>query len=262
MTSMSDSAPLLRFVIFAAALALLLLLERLRPFVPTPPGRLAVRLSNLTLSVLGAAAPRGLLALLPVAAAGWSGAQHLGLFRVLGLPVGLAGVLGFLLLDLAVYLQHQAFHRLGWLWRLHAVHHSDLHLDATTAVRFHPGEILISLLWKSAVVALLGVPAGAAIAFAIVLNVSALLTHANLALPPALDQFVRTLLVTPTMHRWHHSTRLAESMTNFGFALSVWDRLFSSYDGRGAERTTLRIGLPGTSAAAPVGLWAMITTKL
>jgi sterol desaturase/sphingolipid hydroxylase (fatty acid hydroxylase superfamily) len=120
-------------------------------------------------------------------------------------------------------------HKVRPLWRLHRVHHSDLDFDTTTGVRFHPLEILLSMIYKALLVAALGAPAVSAVAFEILLNASSLFTHGNVRLPSALDKAIKLVLVTPDMHRVHHSVRRDETDSNYGFNLSVWDRLFRSY---------------------------------
>lgn len=168
--------------------------------------------------------PLGLIGL-----AEWAQATQTGLFHVLAVPGWAAFLLALILLDLAVWFQHWATHRITFLWRLHRVHHADPDIDVTTAFRFHPIEIALSALWKGAVVVILGAPALAVFVFEIALNALAQFNHANLALPPRLERALRILIVTPHMHRVHHSVVHAESMRNFGFCLSVWDRLFGQY---------------------------------
>lgn len=184
---------------------------------------------NLGVVALSALLARLLLPIAPLGAALWSAQHGLGLFRALALPDGFSGIVCLFLLDLAVYWQHRIFHTLRPLWRIHRMHHADVDLDASTGVRFHPVEILLSLLLKIGLVVLLGAPAWAVLTFEVVLNGSAMFNHANLALPAWFDRLLRTILVTPDMHRVHHSTDMREANRNFGFCLSCWDRLFLSY---------------------------------
>ncbi|HET9700669.1 MAG TPA: sterol desaturase family protein, partial [Burkholderiales bacterium] len=128
-----------------------------------------------------------------------------------------------------IYLQHVMFHAVPVLWRLHRVHHADPDFDVTTGARFHPIEILLSMLIKLAVIALLGAPAVAVLAFEILLNAAAMFNHANVRLPDGVDRILRWFLVTPDMHRIHHSMEVAEANSNFGFNLPWWDRLFATY---------------------------------
>jgi sterol desaturase/sphingolipid hydroxylase (fatty acid hydroxylase superfamily) len=168
----------------------------------------------------------------PAAAVGvaiWADATGFGLFNVVSLPPIWAGLFCFVVLDFAVWLEHVASHKWKWLWRIHRVHHSDTGFDVTTALRFHPAEIIVSMLWKGAVVALLGVPVLAVLIFEIVLNGSAMFNHANVKLPLAFDHLLRRAIVTPDMHRVHHSQDVAETNSNYGFNFSFWDRLFGTY---------------------------------
>jgi sterol desaturase/sphingolipid hydroxylase (fatty acid hydroxylase superfamily) len=153
--------------------------------------------------------------------------------------------LAVVLLDLAIYAQHVVFHHVPALWRLHRMHHADTEFDATTGLRFHPLEILLSLGIKIAVVVALGAPAVAVLAFEILLNASSVFSHGNIALPRAVDAPLRGVLVTPDMHRVHHSVVRAETDSNYGFCLSWWDRLFGTYrEAPEAGRDGVTIGLP------------------
>jgi len=172
------------------------------------------------------------LVLLPAWVAGWAAGQQVGLFYTLELAGWLAVVLSVLLLDGVIYWQHRLFHRVPWLWRLHKMHHSDVDVDTTTALRFHPVEIVLSAVIKCAVIVAFGVPVLAVLVFEIILNGTALFNHSNLRLPVGWDARVRWLLVTPDMHRIHHSVEQGEHNSNFGFNLSCWDRWFGSYTER------------------------------
>lgn len=152
-----------------------------------------------------------------------------GLLNSLHTPVELAIVLTLLVLDMAIYAQHIVTHKWSLLWRLHQVHHSDLAFDATTAVRFHPFEIVLSLLFKSVCIVLLGAHPLAVVAFEIILNAAATFNHSNIAITEKWDSWLRYVLVTPDMHRIHHSTHRAEMDSNYGFSVSWWDRLFKTY---------------------------------
>ncbi len=169
---------------------------------------------------------------LPAGAVGmaWVAAERgWGLFHVLGAHPGVAVVGSVVLLDLAIYLQHVVFHAVPALWRLHMVHHADLDFDVTTGTRFHPIEILLSMLIKMAVVVLLGAPALAVLIFELLLNATAMFNHGNVHLPGWLDRPARWIVVTPDMHRVHHSVKRRECNSNFGFNLPWWDRLLGTY---------------------------------
>ncbi len=152
-----------------------------------------------------------------------------GLFNILDLPGWVAVIGAMLLLDLAIYLQHIMFHAVPGLWRLHRMHHADLEFDTTTGLRFHPVEILISMGVKLAVVAALGPPAVAVLLFEVVLNASALFNHANITLPAGVDRVLRLFVVTPDMHRVHHSVDPRETNSNYGFNVPWWDRILGTY---------------------------------
>lgn len=138
-------------------------------------------------------------------------------------------MLSLFLFDLIIYWQHRVFHQVPWLWRFHQVHHSDNAIDVTTGIRFHPIEILLSVGVKFAAIFLFGFSAVSIILFEILLNVLALFNHSNVRIPPLLDKVIRLFIVTPDMHRVHHSCRSDEHNRNFGFNISVWDRIFGSY---------------------------------
>ena len=186
--------------------------------------------------------------LVPTAAVGaalFAAGRGWGLFHVAGLRLSVAALLGFLVLDLVIYAQHVVFHKVPLLWRLHRMHHADLDIDVTTGGRFHPFEILISMLIKIATVIAFGIPVVAVVLFEVVLNATSLFNHANVSMPPALDRIFRLLVVTPDMHRVHHSILRRETDSNFGFNLPWWDRLFGTYRAApeaGHDRIT--IGLP------------------
>jgi sterol desaturase/sphingolipid hydroxylase (fatty acid hydroxylase superfamily) len=167
-----------------------------------------------------------------------------GLFNILPLPAWLAIPPAVLLLDLTIYGQHVAFHAVPLLWRLHRTHHADLEFDVTTGLRFHPGEILLSMAIKLAAVAVLGAPPLAVLIFEILLNATSLFNHGNVRLPLGLDRLLRLIVVTPDMHRVHHSIDRPETNSNFGFNLPWWDRLFGTYRAQpalGHERMTIGI---------------------
>jgi sterol desaturase/sphingolipid hydroxylase (fatty acid hydroxylase superfamily) len=154
-----------------------------------------------------------------------------GLLSAVSLPAWLGFAIGVVLLDLVIYFQHVAFHAVPTLWRLHRVHHADQDFDITTGTRFHPIEILVSTLIKCAAVAAIGASPVAVLVFEILLNATAMFNHANASLPRAVDRWVRWLVVTPDMHRVHHSVLYDETSSNFGFNLPWWDRLFGTYRG-------------------------------
>jgi sterol desaturase/sphingolipid hydroxylase (fatty acid hydroxylase superfamily) len=201
--------------------------------------------NNLGILLLDAALVRLLIPVAAVGVAVISSQRGWGLLNITPWPVWLEAVVGFLALDLAIYVQHVAFHKMPLLWRLHRMHHADLDIDVSTGLRFHPIEIVLSMLIKMAVVALVGIPAVAVVAFEVVLNATSMFNHSNAAMPLWLDRVVRLIVVTPDMHRVHHSMKHHETDSNFGFNLPWWDRLFGTYRAQPeAGHEGMTIGLP------------------
>jgi sterol desaturase/sphingolipid hydroxylase (fatty acid hydroxylase superfamily) len=184
---------------------------------------------NLLLVAVDTLAVRFVLPLVPVSAALIAAERGWGLFNLLALPIWLEIVVSVIALDFAIYLQHRLFHSVSWLWRLHRMHHADLEFDVTTGLRFHPLEILLSLGIKLVTVAALGAPALAVLIFEVVLNATSMFNHGNVRLPDWLDSYLRLVVVTPEMHRVHHSIVRRETNSNYGFNLPWWDRLFGTY---------------------------------
>ncbi len=189
-------------------------------------------LNNLGLAAVSAAILQSGIFLLPVSFAYAARSRGIGVFNQYYGLVWEKWIAAIVLLDLIIYLRHILFHSVPVLWRMHQVHHSDLDLDVTTAIRFHPFEIIISLLIKLTAVAAFGFPPGAVLTFEILINAAAMFNHANIYIPEGIDRILRLFLVTPDMHRVHHSVIIKESNTNFGFSLSVWDRLCGTYKAR------------------------------
>lgn len=222
----------IRLGIFLGLFGLLALAEWAWPQrarVQSQPHRWA---TNWALSLLNTGLLRLMAFVLPALAVGAAvdaGAMGWGLFNMLGWPIWLEGLLAVLILDFAIWGQHLITHKIPLLWRLHRVHHADRDLDVSSAIRFHPIEIGLSMLLKIGLVYLLGPHFIAVIVFEILLNATALFTHANLRLPPKADAVLRLVFVTPDMHIIHHSAKRAEHDSNYGFALSIWDRVFGTY---------------------------------
>ena len=244
-----------RLWLFLGLLATLSLAERLRPGGNPPQRRTQRWPAHLAVVALDTLLARLLLPAGAFGAALWAQSAGIGLFNLRpdALPVWLEAVLAILLLDLAIYWQHRWLHSVSWLWRLHRTHHTDTTLDATSALRFHPLEILLSLAYKCALAVALGVDPAVLLAFEALLSSFALITHANIALPPRLDHLLRRVLVTPAMHWIHHSTHRDEQQRNFGFHISVWDRLFGSYAAQPRDRPQT-FGVEGVEAARATGI--------
>jgi len=224
-----QSEPLVRLAVFLVVFTAVALWEAFAPRRKRSLARSARWPHNLGLLLVDAAVLRIFApgAAIAVAVAGEE--RGWGLLPAFPLPAWIAVPLAVALLDLAIYFQHVSFHAVPALWRLHRVHHADLEFDVTTGTRFHPIEILISTAIKCAAVAAIGAAAIAVLAFEVLLNATAMFNHANALLPQRLDRRLRWLVVTPDMHRVHHSAAYNESSSNFGFNLPWWDRLFGTY---------------------------------
>ena len=227
--------PTIRLVAFLGVLVAMVLWEVAAPRRRRDIPRVIRWTNNLALVVVDTAILRLTFPILAVGLAVMAEDRSWGLFNNIDVPVWVAIVISMLLLDLAIYLQHVMFHAVPGLWRLHRMHHADLDFDATTGLRFHPVEILISMGIKLAVVAALGPPAVAVLLFEVILNATALFNHANINLPRPLDRVLRLIVVTPDMHRVHHSVDPRETNSNFGFNLPWWDRLLGTYIAQPAQ---------------------------
>jgi len=218
-----------RLIAFASVLALMLLLETLFPRKQRVQARPRRWLTNLGLVLIDSVAVRLLLPVAAIGTAEFAASKGWGLFNLLAAPAWLEIILAILILDMLIYWQHVASHLIPMLWNVHQVHHLDRDFDTTTGVRFHPIEIVLSMLYKMVCVLLLGPAAVAVFLFEVLLNASAMFNHANLFLPKSIDRILRLVIVTPDMHRVHHSIKTNETNSNYGFNLSIWDRLFGSY---------------------------------
>jgi len=205
------------------------ILETVRPRRERTEGRSTRWLINIGLSLVNGAVIKIVFgtALVGVAVIAKDGGW--GLLNHYNIPELPAQIIAFIILDFAIYLQHVITHSLPLLWRLHIIHHTDLDLDVTSGVRFHPFEIIVSMIYKLLIVAAIGPDPAVVILFEIVLNGSALFNHANLNIPKSLEKILRSIIVTPEMHRVHHSAQVVETNSNFGFFFSFWDRMCGTY---------------------------------
>ena len=259
----SEDTGLWRFAIFVFVLCLMAALEFVIPKRKLVAPKARRWVTNIFIAGLGSGLVRlmGAVAvpIIAMAAAVWAESQNIGLFYVLSWPYWLVCVLSIVILDFAIYLQHVASHHIPILWRLHRVHHSDRDIDVTTAVRFHPIEIGLSMLYKVAIVIALGVPVFAVFLFEVILNACAMFNHSNIKLPLWLDQVLRRIIVTPDMHRVHHSIRESETNSNYGFNLSIWDMAFRTYKSQPKDgHDKMTIGLPYYQDSNPTKLgWSL-----
>lgn len=240
-----ENETLIRFSVFLGLFAILAMAEK---FLPRRPSKRTGRwgtnwalilIDSLALRVVAIAVP-----LLAVGAAMDAQARGIGLLNQWVLPFWLEGLIAILVLDFAIWAQHLITHKVPVLWRLHQVHHADSEMDVTTAIRFHPIEIALSMGLKIGLVYALGPSAYAVVLFEIILNGTAMFNHANIRLSQPVDAAVRKVLVTPDMHRVHHSVHRDEHDSNYGFSLSIWDRMFGTYIAQPRQaHTEMEIGL-------------------
>jgi len=221
--------PAVRMAFFVAVLAAIAAWEAAAPRRPQTVSRQVRWPNNLGIVVLDTLLVRVAFPTAAVGLALVAEARDWGLMNVLPVPGWVAVVVSVVLLDLAIYLQHVLFHAVPALWRLHRMHHADLEFDVTTGLRFHPLEILVSMGIKLATVAALGPPAVAVLIFEVLLNATSMFNHGNVRIPAGLDRVLRWVVVTPDMHRVHHSVVRNETNSNFGFNLPWWDRLLGTY---------------------------------
>lgn len=185
-----------------------------------------------------------LLKVAPVGVGIFAATNNIGLFNILNIPFGVSIIFGIILLDLIIYFQHVMFHKIRILWRIHMMHHTDLDIDVTTGFRFHPIEIVLSVFIKIAAVLLFGINPISVFLFEIILNATAMFNHANAKIPLSIDKYLRLLIVTPDMHRVHHSVYRKETDSNFGFNISLWDRIFNTYIAQPKDgHKNMKIGL-------------------
>lgn len=219
----------IRLSVFIGVFTLMALLELLAPKKERALPRTKRWVTNWSLVIINSVSMRFLIPVLAVSVAQYVEQAGWGLFSFIDLPFWLECLLAIIVLDMLIYWQHVASHHLPILWRFHKVHHADRDIDVTTGARFHPIEIGLSMLYKFLCIAILGAPAFAVFVFEVLLNASAMFNHSNVRLLKGLDAVVRKFIVTPDMHRVHHSIIVPETNSNYGFFLSLWDRLFGSY---------------------------------
>lgn len=254
----------LRGTIFLGVLLACMVAEAIAPRRPRKLSRTArwrtngtmVLASNLIVRLIAIAFPL----IIATSAASYSELHQIGIFHHVNLPQWIEFVFALLILDFAVWLQHVISHNVPILWRFHKVHHSDRELDASSALRFHPGEIALSAIYKVAVILALGPSVLAVIVFEILLNACAIFNHSNLALSHTSDRIVRAFVVSPDMHRVHHSTHRDEQSKNFGFCLSIWDRALGTYVSQPMDgHARMNLGLSSQQNLKPQKLiWNMI----
>lgn len=253
----------LRLSVFLGVFTVMALAELMLPKRELTMAKGPRWLTNLSIVVIGSLVIRAMAAfavpLAAVAVAAISEKNGWGLLNQVSWPAWIEILIAVVVLDFAIWFQHLAAHKVPVLWRLHQMHHADRDIDVTTAIRFHPIEIGLSMLWKIVCVLALGASPEAVLVFEIILNGLAMFNHANVALPPRLDALLRLAIVTPDMHRVHHSVYGAEHDSNYGFNLSIWDRLFRTYTPQPRDgHRGMTIGLPEYQHEGPGRLsWSL-----
>ena len=229
MSFLIEYESIIRATVFFSLLIILASGEFLLPLAKRKCRRIKQWFTNLTLVLIDSFLMHLLLPLLAVGVAQYASQHSLGVFNLIALPSWISIILSLFMLDLLIYGQHRMMHQVPILWRLHRVHHTELGLDVTSAVRFHPIEIIFSMGIKMSFVFLMGIPVVAVILFEILLNGLALFNHSNIKLNKKFDSYLRKFIVTPSVHWIHHSQIVKETDSNYGFNLIIWDKLFASY---------------------------------
>lgn len=260
MTFLQDHELQLRLVSFVGILVAMAVLEAIIPKKNRTSPRLSRWTTNLLLVVIDSVVLRIVTPVLAVALASWAQANNVGLLNWLPLPSFIKIIAAIILLDMAIYFQHVMSHKYPMLWMFHKVHHADRDIDVTTGLRFHPVEIVFSMLYKLVWVLVLGPAASAVILFEILLNGSAMFNHSNISMNKKVDRQIRKIVVTPDFHRVHHSVIQSETDSNYGFFLSIWDRLFRTYTPQPKDtHDDMTIGLAEYQTTAPTTLkWCLI----
>ena len=253
-----------RLRVFLSTFSLFALIEY---FLPKRTARRLTQrrwVTNISLGIIDAFMVRLLLPGITIAAAVLAENLKFGLFHWTIMPLWIVLPLSIMMFDWAIWLQHLITHKVHFLWRLHRVHHSDIDFDVTTGIRFHPLEILLSLIYKAAFILLLGLPAWIVFVCEVILNAMAVFSHANLRIIPGVERILRVLIVTPDMHRIHHSIQPHETDSNYGNFLSIWDRLFNTYrpEPLGGQQQ-MEIGLEYSQNEKPTQLpWSLLNPFL
>ncbi|MEG3755276.1 sterol desaturase family protein [Psychromonas arctica] len=261
---MVDDAQL-RLIIFISILAVMFTVERLFPARQLPtksnaPSKRMRLIGNFGIVFISGLSARLIFPLGLMSLALFFTEQKIGLFNLIELPGWLVVTLSLLFLDMLIYWQHRLFHKIPLLWQLHKVHHADTHVDSSTGLRFHPLEIIASLVIKGVAIFVLGIPAFAVILFEVLLNGFAIFNHANIRLPAKVEAVTRLVLMTQILHRIHHSQLFKESNSNYGFSVIWWDRLFGSYSAQ-ATKPDLEIDIGITEfpdAKDNAHLWGLL----
>ncbi|MCP4184667.1 MAG: sterol desaturase family protein [Hyphomicrobiales bacterium] len=250
----------IRPVIFVGLLFGFGIIEFLLPRRTLKPIKTKRWITNLLIIFIDSMLVKLLFKSAAIGVAVWAEVNGYGLFNVIEAPYWLAFGLSFAVLDFSIWLTHVVSHKIPILWKIHRMHHSDVDIDASTGIRFHPFEIVLSMCWKFLVVLALGAPVLSVLIFEVVLNGGALFNHSNIKIPLKIDRILRWIIVTPDMHRVHHSVISREYNSNYGFNLSIWDKIFSTYvDQPEKGHREMTIGLPDWQDEKPARLdWTLM----
>ncbi len=239
-----EQEPVIRLAFFFGVFAVMASWEAVAPRRRLTVSKTVRWFNNLSITLLNTLLVRWIFPVIAIGMAYISEERGWGIFHTINTPEVLAGITAIIALDCVVYFQHVMFHRVGPLWKLHMMHHTDLDIDLTTGSRFHPIEIMLSMILKMAVVIALGAPPWSVLTFEVLLNVASMFNHSNAFIPQGIDRMLRLIVVTPDMHRVHHSVIIKETNSNYGFSLSWWDRLFKTYRAQPVKgHTDMTIGL-------------------
>ena len=256
---MLEHATIIRLISFALIFILVALWEIRMPLRPLKTSKKGRWIANLSIIIINPVLLRLVFPLLAVEAAQFAQVNGWGLLNQIEIPGIAAFGIGIVFLDLVVYLQHVMFHAVPLLWRLHMMHHADLDYDLTTGLRFHPIEIVMSMVLKLAAIVALGSPVVSVLVFEIILNGMAMFNHANIKIPESVDAWLRRVVITPDMHRVHYSVIIRETNSNYGFNLSLWDQLFGIYKDQPEKgHTDMVIGLAQFRDPQKLSLWHIL----
>jgi sterol desaturase/sphingolipid hydroxylase (fatty acid hydroxylase superfamily) len=245
-TAVFPHEPFIRLAFFAGIFALVGVAEAFAPRRTLVASKQKRWINNILLSFTNTIILRLVFPILPVGVALYCSQKGWGMLNYFPIPLWVAIICGIVILDLTIYAQHKMFHSMPVFWRLHKVHHIDQDIDVTTGLRFHPLEMILSMIIKVTAVAVIGAPAVSVVIFEILLNGTTMFNHGNLNIPLTVDRLIRLLIVTPDMHRVHHSVIVRETNSNYGFNFSWWDRLFGTYRPQPENsHLQMQIGLSG-----------------
>jgi sterol desaturase/sphingolipid hydroxylase (fatty acid hydroxylase superfamily) len=243
------------------AVAIIFALEGVFPYFKGRTTRVEHAIPHVLTAIMNGLLTKFALVWVTIKTIGWAEGNSIGIAYLLPLPATVKPLLVYVFFDIWMYFWHKANHHIGFLWRFHRAHHSDIEMDTTTALRFHPGELILSTFFRLPVVILLGMSIAQLVFYETLLNLSTLFHHSNLAVPEKWDRILRTVLVTPNMHRVHHSLERFETNSNFTSLLSFWDRLNRTFRMR-KDTHTITLGLPSFRELKYQRLWGFLTTPL